>query len=108
MASRTGGRGSDSLFTEAEAKLTIYALANGMELVRQPGLRRLTWYSAGKERGIALSVRPGGSLEVTALAWTEDIATAEQRTVGEALGHDELAEEISSRLDAATEAANTL
>ena len=58
----TGG----SPFDEVDAKLTIYALANGMDLVKAAGFRRLEWYRDARDRGILVSVAPGGSLGVAA------------------------------------------
>ena len=55
-----------------DATLTMFALANGMDLVRGPSTRRLEWYRDGRDRGILLEARPDGGLAASALAWNRE------------------------------------
>ena len=58
------GTGGDP-FELVDSKLTIYALANGMDLIKEPGVRRLAWYRDGREREVRIVAggpEPGYSL----------------------------------------------
>lgn len=102
-----GGSGG-SPFDGVDAKLTIYALANGMDLIKEDGARRLEWYRDGMDRGILVRAAPDGTLEVAALAWSGDPQAARRTPLGEPMTPGVLAAELSTLLDRATEAANDL
>ena len=102
-----GGSGG-SPFSGVDSKLTMYALANGMDLMKDEGSRRLAWYRDGMDRGISVSLTAGGELEVTAMAWSGDPDGARRQKVGDALTPDDLTAQLSTVLDGATETANTL
>jgi len=59
-------------FDPVDATLTVFALANGMDLVREPSARRLEWYLDEADRGILLAAGPDGGLAVSALAWDRE------------------------------------
>ncbi|MDX1492653.1 MAG: hypothetical protein R3253_01165 [Longimicrobiales bacterium] len=56
-------------FDAVDSNLTVFALANGIDLVKGEGHRRLEWFSEGLERGIVIEVRGDGAFDVTALTW---------------------------------------
>jgi hypothetical protein len=105
---RERGAAGASAFDGVDPRLTIYALANGMDLVKDEAFRRLEWYRDGMDRGIRVSVTPAGTLEVTALVWSGDPEGARTAPVGDAVAPDELAHRLSGILDGAAEAANAL
>jgi hypothetical protein len=59
-----------AVLREIEASLNIFALANGLDLIRNPGgahARILEWYRDGMERRIYVmpsAASPGGALDV--------------------------------------------
>jgi len=95
------------LFGAVDPKLTIYALANGMDLVREGGTRRLEWYRDGRERRILVEATSDGTLRVSAQAWSEDDASSTS-TVPQGPPHapEALARNLSAVLNQALEAAN--
>jgi hypothetical protein len=96
-------------FEVLDAKLNIYALANGMDLVKEPTKRTLGWYREGLERGILIEASDGGTVSVTAACWkTSDPAERRTAPQHEALTPDDLAARLSPILEAALEAANGL
>jgi hypothetical protein len=102
-----GGSGG-SPFSGVDSKLTMYALANGMDLAKDEGSRRLAWYRDGMDRGILVALVSSGDLEVTAMAWSGDLDGAQRQKVGDALAPDDLTAKLSTVLDGAIEAANAL
>ena len=97
-----------SPFGRVDSKLTMYALANGMDLIKDEASRRLQWYRDGRDRGILLSPAGDGGLEVTALAWSGDPDAVQREKVGDDIPSGDLAARLSTALDVATEAANAL
>ena len=95
-------------FEAVDAKLTVYALANGMDLIKGEGFRRLEWYLDRMDRGILVSVTPAGALEVTAMAWSGDVETARKETVGDPILSEDLVAELTAALDNAIDKANAL
>lgn len=96
-------------FEILDPRLTIYALANGMDLNKEPSARRLEWYYDGMDRGITVEVTDGGCLVVTALAWVRETSGSLRTRAWRAdLTAEELAQSLSSVLEGATEAANEL
>lgn len=99
------GHSGDSVFDALDPRLTVYALANGMDLAKGPKYRRLEWFTEGLERGIMIEAQADGTVTVDVLCWktgkTEHLAT-------ESLHSGITAEEASGVLDAAIERANAL
>ena len=65
----TDARAGDNPFEELDPRLTIFALANGMDLVKEPDSRRLEWFSEGLERAIRIQVEDADSFSLTVLSW---------------------------------------
>ena len=61
------GRGEGGAFGVLDPRLTIYALANGMDLAKETTARRLEWYYEGSERGIAIEATDQGTVVITAV-----------------------------------------
>ena len=87
----------------------MYALANGTDLLKEPGGRRLVWYRDGRERGLLITVAADGSVSTTALAWTRgEEASAQQAPHREGLDPEDLSKNLSAILDEAVSQANAL
>lgn len=99
------GRSDDAVFEALDPRLTVYALANGMDLAKGPGYRRLEWFTEGLERGIMIELQPDGTVALDVLCWktgrSEHLATA---NVEESIAIDA----VSGLLDGAIEQANAL
>ena len=96
-------------FDGIDPTLTIFALANGMDLDKNGGVRRLEWYRDGHDRGILLTAAPDGTVSVTAQAWKRgDEASVRRAPVREHVPPDELAGSLTSLLERGLEAANGL
>lgn len=110
MNQETQDRGRDGgAFDAVDPKLTIYALANGMDLKRQEGSRRLEWHRDGLERGILLESDPAGAISVWAVAWSHgDEASMRKSACHEGLPSEALARDLSSVLEETLGAANAL
>ncbi len=90
-------------------KLTIYALANGMDLTKQAAVRRLEWYRDGQERGISIEATSAGTVHVRALAWTRNApATERTQPYRSDVPEEEMARDLSAILEGAMDAANAL
>jgi hypothetical protein len=112
MAADEHGRVGDAggtVFEVLDPRLTIYALANGMDLVRLPEGRRLEWYRDGRDRGILIEDAGSGSVSVRALTWKRsDPESDRAQEYTPLIDAEELASSLSSVLDGALEAANRL
>ena len=109
----TGVGGPDGLegggFSILDPKLTIFALANGMDLEKAPSTRKLTWFRDGLERGLLLSASADGQVSVTALAWKRGDETSERSApCAPDAPEAEVAEGMTSILERAVDAANAL
>ena len=99
----------DAPFEAVDSKLTIYALANGMDLEKREASRRLAWFREGLDRGILVEVGADRSFSVSALAWRSRDASSERKApVAERIDAAELPTRLSGLLDQATEIANGL
>jgi len=107
---RSGRAGNgDGPFGALDPKLNIFALANGMDLVKETSSRRLGWYREGLERGILVEARTDGTLDVTAMCWkTHDMASARRAPQRTGVSAESLVAELSTLLESALEAANCL
>jgi hypothetical protein len=95
-------------FGTVDAKLTVYALANGMDLIKGEDFRRLEWYLDGMDRGILVSVTSTGAIEVSAMAWSGDVAAARSEGVIDAIAPEDLVADLTGVLGGAIERANAL
>lgn len=97
-------------FDVVDPKLTIYALANGMDLIKEQADERvLTWYRDGRERGIVLTAETGGALTLTAAAWaTNKPETRTATSVRTGVDPAELAASLTASLEEVMDAANEL
>jgi len=96
-------------FEDLGPKLTIYALANGMDLTKQGAIRRLEWYHDGQERGIAVEATGAGTVSIRALAWTRNApGTERSHPYRSAVLAEELGNDLSTILEGAMVAANAL
>jgi hypothetical protein len=106
---RPDAGGAAGPFEALDAKLNIYALANGMDLVKETSARTLGWYRDGMERGILIEATDDGTLSVTAACWkTSDPSDRRTASQHEGIAAAELASRFSTILEAALEAANGL
>lgn len=96
------GRGG---FDAIDARLNIFALANGMDLSKGPGFRRLEWFTEGKERGILIEPDGDGSFRAKAITWSTG---SDEIRDGASIGDGLSAQELVKRLDQAIETANGL
>jgi hypothetical protein len=95
----------DSPFDALDPRLTVFALANGMDLAKGEGYRRLEWFTEGLERGILIEATDSPSFDVKVLCWkTGNAETLSGASVGEGLS----AEEVSSLVSGAIDTANGL
>jgi hypothetical protein len=101
-----GGHGTDGgLFDSLDARLNVFALANGMDLAKGERYRRLEWFTEGLERGILIEAADAGTLRVAVQTWrTGRTDASTERVVAEGLAPDE----IGGVLGDAIEAANAL
>jgi len=94
---------------DLDAKLNIFALANGMDLKRTESRRRLEWHRDGLERGILFEEGPGGTLDVSALAWNHgDASSLRKTTVRAGLDAATAAHSLTALLAETLDAANAL
>ena len=56
--------GDAGLFDAIDPKLTVFALANGMDLKKGDDHRRVEWFTEGFERGILIEVDAPGSFRL--------------------------------------------
>jgi hypothetical protein len=62
-------RAGEDGFAEMDPRLTVFALANGVDLSRGAGYRRLEWFADGFERGIVIDDGGDGTFHVGVLKW---------------------------------------
>jgi hypothetical protein len=101
-----GAKGSgDGIFEVLDPRLTVYALANGMDLAKGDGYRRLEWFTEGLERGILIEPTADGAFRVAALSWKT--GRAEHRSEAD-VADGLAADKVTKVLDDAIESANAL
>ncbi len=107
MHTQRGGGGGP--FEAVDSKLTIYALANGMDLVKEDGARRLGWYREGREREVVIETSGEGAFRLTAAAFsTGDPTRRAERALGSVGSAGELSDRLSVLLEEGQELANGL
>lgn len=96
-------------FEKVDPKLTIYALANGMDLVKEDvDERLLTWYREGRERAIVIRSEAAGTLALAAAAWQTNKPESRTEKPVDEVRPDDLVSRLSSVFDGVIEAANSL
>lgn len=98
-------------FEDIDPKLTIYALANGMDLAKEPGVRRLGWYREGREREVCIATRddgPGFAVVAAAFRTGGGPPARSESAVGEADSVQALLEGLSDLLARGQEEADRL
>ena len=97
-------RPDGGVFAAIAAKLTVFALANGVDLAKSEDHRRLEWYSDGFERGILVAT-DGAGFGLALLKWKSGQADdAEPHPFRDGVP----AGEVRKLLDEAINAANAL
>jgi len=92
-------------FAPIDPKLTIFALANGIDLLKSEGLRRLVWFREGLERALEIRSVDEGMYSIKAASWrTKALDEAATATVSEGVPVSNLSE----KLEAGIEVANNL
>lgn len=87
---------------DVDPRLNVFALANGMDLSKGEGFRRLEWFSEGRERGIFIECGEDSTFRVSVLSW-ESGSTDErhQSTLGSGLSARDLSVALAGAIDAA-------
>lgn len=100
-----GASGESHDLRDIDGKLTVFALANGMDLLKDPGARRLEWFRDGLEREIRVEPDGAGGLSIRVAAWP----FGERGRVTERIHADAVPRGALPRaLEAAIDAANAL
>lgn len=97
-----GTAGDEGRFEAIDANLTVFALANGLDLAKSEGHRRLEWFSDRLERGIVIEAGRDGGYDVRVLTWRS--GHAEERTeqsVAEGLSASDLRSALPGAIDTA-------
>lgn len=97
----TGG----GFFDDIDPNLTVFALANGLDLAKSEGHRRLEWFSERLERGLVIEAAGPERFDLSAIAWPSGEPEARSE-VSIAEGID--ASELKAALSKAIETANAL
>ncbi len=105
MTEGTRSRDEGGLFDAIDSKLTVFALANGMDLSKGEDYRRLEWFTEGLERGILVRRGEGESFDLTVMAWKTGHTEARSESPADA-GLPEA--DVSGALLGAIETANAL
>ena len=92
-------------FGAIDPKLTVFALANGMDLAKDEGSRQLAWFTEGLERGLRIEVTAADSFVVTAMAWRINAPDDASESL---VGDDVATDDLTGTLERAIEAANAL
>lgn len=92
-----GGR-----FDGIDSNLTVFALANGLDLAKGDGYRRLEWFSEGLERGILIEADDADGFRVRVMTWRSgkpDLRT--EASVADELAADDVRAALSDAIDTA-------
>ena len=89
-------------FEAIDSNLTVFALANGLDLAKADGHRRLEWFSEGLERGIVIEPTDGGGYDVRVLTWRSGRPESQnERVVSEGLSVQDLRSSLSDAIETA-------
>lgn len=105
MAEHEQSAAESSAFEPIDPKLTVFALANGMDLTRSESHRRLEWFHDRLERGMLVQPALNGTFRVTAMAWKRK---HEDEAVTSDLGESVAADALFALLDNGINATNAL
>jgi hypothetical protein len=61
--------GEANVFEAIDPKLNMFALANGMDLLKSDESRRLVWFMGGLERGLEITSGSPDGFSIDASAW---------------------------------------
>lgn len=96
----TGGGPFDAI----DSNLTVFALANGLDLEKGGEFRRLEWFSEGLERCIVIAADGSGDFSVAVRCWRSGRPeTATESAVAEGLSVDEIRKALPGAIDTANE-----
>lgn len=85
-----------------DSNLTVFALANGLDLAKAEAHRRLEWFSEGFERGIVIEVGADAGYDVRVMTWRSGKTESRtERVVGEGLSAADLRAMLSDAIDTA-------
>ncbi|MDX1647754.1 MAG: hypothetical protein R3304_11470 [Longimicrobiales bacterium] len=102
--SREGLDANGDPYEVIDSNLTVFALANGLDLSKADGHRTLEWFSEGLERGVVIDTS-GDGFRVRARTWR----SSRPDVRAEALVAEDLSPEaLRPVLEEAVEAANRL
>lgn len=94
--------GDAGLFDAIDPKLTVFALANGMDLAKGDDHRRLEWFTEGLERGILIEAEATGSFRVSVMSWpTGSTEVRKEAGIGEGISAEDLAGTLPDAIDSA-------
>lgn len=89
-------------FEGIDPRLNVFALANGMDLTKGPGFRRLEWFTEGMERGILIEPDGAGGFRAEVQSWpTGSRDVSGRASIGEGLSVVELNRLLPSAIDTA-------
>lgn len=96
----TGGGPFDGI----DSNLTVFALANGLDLAKGDDFRRLEWFSEGLERCIVIAADGSGDFSVAVRCWRSGRPeSASEAPVAGGLSVEEIREALPGAIDAANE-----
>lgn len=89
-------------FDAIDSDLTVFALANGVDLLRGVGYRRLEWFTEGLERGIVVEAEGPDRFRVRVMSWRSGDPDARTETsMGDGVGLDDLRGVLTEAIDRA-------
>ena len=92
----------ETRFEAIDSKLNVFALANGMDLIKGSEFRRLEWFAEGLERGILIEADGDGAFRLGVLSWpTGSTEISARASAGEGLSGDELITSLPLAIDTA-------
>jgi hypothetical protein len=94
----TGGGPFDAI----DSNLTVFALANGLDLEKGDDFRRLEWFSEGLERCIVVAADGSGDFSVAVRTWRSGRPEATtEAPVATGLSVDEIRKALPGAIDTA-------
>lgn len=91
-------------FDAVDSNLTVFALANGLDLSKGERYRRLEWFTDGLERGILIEAVAPERFQVRAMTWRSGKPDARSEvSVAEELSVDDIKKVLNDAIDVANE-----
>lgn len=88
-------------FDALDPRLTVFALANGMDLAKDETSRRLEWFAEGLERGILIE-HEADAFSVSVVTWkTGNVESLVRDPVGDGLSAEDVGAMLSDSIDRA-------